>query len=505
MNRTAARTNLPLVFIAIGVAAGAVLLAGCNGGNNGEIIIAPTSTPSPTATPTPTPTPTATPTPTPTATPTPIPMPATNTSVIAVDCKSQRAYVPLLDLNPDDLHGQVAVLDLSVDPDKGNPLIKVIDVGFIALPRAAAVDPESGTVMVLLDNVSNTGVLLLINETDDSLSSFPFPTGSRPAETSGIVFDPSHKTALVSMSDSLDDCTKGVGDCTGQAVFDLNKHTFGPLILTLSDVDSFGLDSAAELSLASSDPITPLLYGVNVSGGLACVFDDRNINHLDADPDDLAVDPTTGIWVAGSFESPTVSVVNLKGSSFAGDKPFTCTLNEGGTPPNSVNHDTGTGASGMPGVAINPVTHEALMTADTNKQIALLSLPSAPVTQLTAAMVTGVHGTVPADPLGVPFAAATFPYATAVDSCHNLGYVLEDVRAFLVQIDLATFAANPPAISAALPPGTCAGVATSFSCDNGSGIKFFPLPGASSSSSATAPNLPAQFINRAFSKHKNAE
>src|SRR5258706_4575011 len=107
------------------------------------------------------------------------PGPASNSSVIAVDCMTQRAYVPLPDLN-DNLHGAVAVLDLSVDPDVANPLITVIDTGEVALPRSAAVHLESGTVLVLMDNVLDTGVLLLINEADNSISTVPFPAGSRP-------------------------------------------------------------------------------------------------------------------------------------------------------------------------------------------------------------------------------------------------------------------------------------------------------------------------------------
>jgi hypothetical protein len=143
---------------------------------------------------------------------------ATSSSLVAVDCKRQRAYVPLPDLNTD-LHGQVAELDLKADPDKKNPLIKIIDIGQIALPRSATVDIKTGTVLVLVDNVLGTGTMFLIDESDDSLSSFPFPLGSRPSENSGAVVDSKASTALVAMSDSAVDCGVGVGGCTGQATF----------------------------------------------------------------------------------------------------------------------------------------------------------------------------------------------------------------------------------------------------------------------------------------------
>lgn len=409
-------------------------------------------------------------------------MGATSASVIAVDCTRQRAYVPL-DFFNDAVHGQVAVFDLSVDPDQGDPLVATIDLGMTALPRAAAVAIKSGTVLVLADDVLNTGQLLLINESDLSITSFPFPTGSRPDETDGVVVDPKNDTALVSMNDSLNDCTGGPGSCTGQAVFDLTSHTFGPLILVGSGVDNFALDATSDASLAPSDTVTPLLYAVDLSRQSTCTLNDGNISDLNADPDGIAVDPSTSIWVVGSFESPIVTVLNLNDSSFTSGPQ--CVLNEGGTPPNSVNYDTQTGAAGMPGAVINPVTHQALLTAESTNQIALLNLPATRLGQLTAPSITSVHSTIPNDPLGNAFDAADFPYGAAVDSCNNLGYVLDDLRTFLVQIDLDKFGKNPAGISTPLPAGSCAAATTSFQCDNGSGIRFFPLPGFADASART--------------------
>jgi len=416
---------------------------------------------------------------------------ATNSSLIAIDCKRQRAYIPLEFLNNDG-HGQVAVLDLSVDPDESDPLVGVIDIGLIALPRATAVDIESGTVLVLADPVITTGSLILINEDDLSITSvIPLPTGSRPSETSGVVVNPKNNTALVSMSDALD-CANGVGGCTGAAVFDFATQEFGPFILTLVDLNGIGLDPRRNVALASSDPLFSILlaFDLNVPEQIPCELDDQNVKNLFADPDGIAVDPTTNIWVLGNFESATASIVNLNHSTFNGAGTQDCQVQEGGTPPNSINHDTGTGAEGMPGVAISPLTHKALMTADESNQISLLSLPAAPVKQLKDTKVSSVHSTIPNDPNGTLFDAATFPYGVAIDTCHNLGYVLGKFSPFLAQIDLATFHKNPDAIATALPAGTCAAAATSFRCDNGNGVKFYPVP----SLSVSAANTPAQML-----------
>ncbi len=456
------------------VAAGAIFLlgslAGCGGGDNGSVTRgSPTN--------------------------------LTTTSVVAVDCKRQRAYVPLPDLNAD-LHGQVAVLDLSVDPDQQNPLVKIIDIGLIALPRSAAVDFKSGTVLVLVDNVLGTGRMLLIDESDYSLTSVLFPVGSRPAETSGVVVDSKSGTALVSMSDSLTDCTEGFGGCTGQATFDLATRSFGPLIVTLFDIDSFALNPSSAISLDSSDPISPQLLGLNLPGAETCFLDDSNVETLDADPDGMAVDPTTNIWVAGNFESPIASVINLHRATIEGSGNLNCILKEGGTPPNSVNHDTGTGAPGMPGVAINPLTHQAFMTAQGGNQIALLFLPTSKMKQLTDNRVSSVNATIPNDPNGNVFSPANFPYATNVDSCRNLGYVADDDYTFLAQINLHRFRINPSSLSTSLPVGSCAGLSTSFKCDNGRGVKFFPI--GTTSGSAARVTLP-QFSTGAFKAHKSAK
>ncbi|WP_304819604.1 hypothetical protein [Candidatus Binatus sp.] len=285
-------------------------------------------------------------------------------------------------------------------------------------------------------------------------------------------------------------------------MFNLTSRTFGPLILTLFDVDSFALNFSDNVALFSSDLVTPQLLAVNVPKADVCSIIDKNVENLNADPDGIAVDPTTNIWVAGNFESPLASVINFNGSTFTGSGTLTCTLTEAGTPPNSINHDTGTGASGMAGVAINPRTHQALVTAVDGNQIALLSLPKKTLTQITAADVSSVSATIPPDPEGTDFNAAEFPYGVVIDSCQNRGYVLDDSRSFLAQVDLKTLQKHPEVIGTALPAGTCAGVSTSFQCDNGNGVRFYPLPGASSSSSIP---LPAQFSDEPYKRRKSAK
>ena len=151
--------------------------------------------------------------------------------------------------------------------------------------------------------------------------------------------------------------------------------------------------------------------------------------------------PATGIWVIGNFDSSLATVVNLVDGTFS--PPPACMLTEGGTLPNSINFDTGTSAL-MPGAAINAATHQALLTAAYGAQVALLTLPSGPVRQLTSAMVSGVQGMCQRS-RGQSLGSATFPYAIVADSCHNLGYVLDFQRDFFWSRSIwPNFRAIPP-------------------------------------------------------------
>ncbi len=398
------------------------------------------------------------------------PVPATNSSIFAIDCETNLAFVPMPFLSAN-LTGEVAVLDLSVNPDQQDPRIDTIDLGLIARPRAAAAVPSAGQILVLSDPKTSTGVLQIISESDGSVSNVSFPANSRPSATDGVVYDPSDNTALVSMSDVGLSC---IGNCTGVAQFDLSSETFGPLINLDSTLNSFGLDSATGIPLGSSDPITPVLYAPNLATGESCQFSDENIANLNDDPDGIAVDPTTHIWIAGNYLSPEPTVFNLNGATYSSG--LGCMLNEAGTLPNSVNQDTGAGEN-LPGVAINPLTHEALLTADEGDQIALVSLPSAPVAQLSPSDVHSIVSSIPDDPNGDTFSASTFPYAVVIDTCHNLGYVLDTNVSFLVQIDLQMLKDHPKELMKPLRHGSCAGTTTAFACTNDSGIKYFPLPG----------------------------
>lgn len=402
----------------------------------------------------------------------------TNASVAAIDCRRQRAYVPIgLSRAPD---AEVAVLDLSADPDTTDPRLATIDLGHGGSARGAAIAPKQGLALIISGSAAATGFLDEINESDNSLvagSPFSFPTGGRPLISDGIVFDPRSDKALVSMTSTLATCPGGsTTACTGMAKFDLATNSFGSLIQFDDSVDNFAFDPSAQISLAPSDPIAPVMYAVNANAAAACLLIDDSVLYLDGDAEGAAVDPNTGIWVVGNYTSTEATVINLSGAAFSGSTP-PCFLNEAGSPPsNSVNFDPHAGEF-LPGAAINPITHQAVLTGARDNQIALVSLPKKRVKVITEAALDSVNSSLPPAPDGSMFEAATLPYSASIDTCHNRVYILDDRETFLAEVDLDKLQHDPGAISTALPPGKCAGTSTTLGCDNGNGVRFFPMPG----------------------------
>ena len=402
----------------------------------------------------------------------------TNASMEAIDCTRQRAYVPLPTGGATD--AEVAALDLSGDPDTTDPRLTTIDLGHTGVARGAAIAPAPGLVLVISGRVAATGFLDEINESDNTLvagSPFSFPTGSRPLVTDGIVFDPLHNSALVSMTSTPVTCPGGsTTDCTGMASFNLATNSFAPLIQFDTSVSNFGFDPRAQISLGPSDPVDPIPYAVNVAGNGACTLTDDSLISLNDDAEGAAGDPNTGIWVIGNFAGVITTVINLSGAAFSGTPP-SCSLQEAGAPPsNSLNFDTGAGDF-MPGVAINPVTHQAVLTGRLDNQIVLLSLPKTRVKYLSDSDLSAVDASLPLEPDGAQFKAAITPYANSIDTCHNRAYIVNAAATFLAEVDLDQLQKNPSAISTALPAGNCAGTSTTLGCDNHNGVRFFPLPG----------------------------
>ena len=433
-----------------------------------------TITPTATSTATGTPTATATATSTPTATPTATAV--AGSGLFGLDPVKQIAFVPLLS-SPDPASGnaRVTVLNLAANPNTTDPRQATVVLGHPDSPTGTALDAKDAIVIVV-SGQSGTGFVDLIDENTDALltpTPIAIPGNSQPGSTGQVLFDSARQVALLGVIDGTG-CPSS-GACTGIISFDPVAKTFGTLI-PANYPETFAFNPATQQLLDASDSSPAgATQVVDLIGSRTCALSDSN---LGSDQDGASFDTSTNI-VMISNEDGTATALNLNGSSLSGTGS-SCTVTEGGTPPNSVL------LSGLPtetaGSAVNSNTHQGFLIEDQSKGLTLVNMPSSPVTQITASQLSTIISSAPNDPNGCTWQTQGDPYAVAVDPIHNLGYavgssiVSTNGATFMMQVDLAAFQSNPTGIPTVLPAGQCAGTPSLFGCNNNQGVVFYALP-----------------------------
>jgi hypothetical protein len=379
--------------------------------------------------------------------------------LFAVVCAKNLAYVPLNTLDNME-SGQVAVINLGVDPDTTDPRITTISLGHSDIPTGTAYDDDDNLILVVgggfvdvIDQATNMPVMG---------SPFALPMGSDVGSTGQVLYNTNTNLAIIGL----------YSPTSGFVTFNPVTHAFGNVI-PASYPEAFSLNSTTNVVMDASDATGfGSMDAVDVTGERACTLTDSNIG---SDLDGASTDSATNITVI-SNEDGTASVLNLNGSVFNPGAGTPCTLDEN-NPPNSVLVNGLPG--GTAGSAVNGKTHQAFLIEDDSNGVTLLQLPKSPVSgNLTPGKLgTPKISTIPDTPEGVSWATQGDPYAVAVGECNNTGYAVDSDFRFLVQIDLSTLNKNPGMISTPLPAGSCAGTTTTLSCKNGHGVKFFPLPG----------------------------
>lgn len=392
----------------------------------------------------------------------------TGSGLFVVDCNSGKAYVPLLG-QPDPVtgNGRIAVIDLTANPDQQDPRLSTIVLSHADDPTGTAMDLDDNLVVAVSGKSGAGGFVDLIDTTTDALTSdspIAMPAGMEPGSTGQVLYDPRGKVLIIAVTGNSA-CTSGT--CTGFVLFNPRTRTFSAVIES-NYSETFAFDAGQNILINASDDDNPGEIGiVDVGQGQTCLLSDANIG---SDSDGASVDFNTSIAVI-SNEDGTATVLNLRGVAFNGTAP-NCVATEPGTTPNSVL------ITGLPsdtaGSAVNPETHQAFLIEDGDDGITLLTLPSSPVGQLTLGMIAVATSNIPSTPDGWSFDPQSDPYAVAIDVCNNVGYAVNDNFTWLVGVDLKLMRSNPSSIDTALPSGSCTG--TSRSCDNGNGVRFFPLP-----------------------------
>ncbi len=393
--------------------------------------------------------------------------------LFAIDCNKQRAYVPLQTFDKNG-NGQVAVVDLTADPDNTNPITKVVSLSHSDRPTGTAYDNDDNLILVVSGKQSGQdGKLDIIDESGNNVvagSPFAFPAGSQSGFFGQILYNPVSKQAIASTCSSSS--CGGLGDATtGFVTFGPKSHNFGSIV-PASYPETFALNAVTNTIVDSSDDKSSSLDIVDMAAGRACDLKDDNTI---GDHDGASTDASTNITVI-SNENGTATIINLNGSTTDVAPPTTpCNIVEGGTTPNSVL------LSGLPdstaGSAVDATRHQAFLIEDGSNGISLIQLPSAALTQLTSSDIPApVTSTIPNDPDGSFWSTQGDPYAVALDVCKNRGYAIDGSFKYLVGIDLTTMKNTPDDIKTPLPAGNCKGTSSTFSCKNGKGVTFFPLP-----------------------------
>jgi hypothetical protein len=289
------------------------------------------------------------------------------------------------------------------------------------------------------------------------------------------------KVAVISTLDDLvqNNCPS-MGACTGFTTFNLATFAFTPIIQTLASYD-FSFHPQPDVAIpASLQASATRGVVVDVAHSIGCRLNDSNLAEA---PLGVGFDPSTNIAVMGNDDG-TATALNLFGSSFVSESEPPCFLAVGGTPPNSIQ------IPGLPSdsaaVAVNPVTHQAVLIEDDilenafNDGITLLSLPPAPVTQISSGQIPPpVNSTLPFDPFGFFWQTQSAPFQVTLDLVHNRAYAVSLFGYFMAQIDLTALQNNPAGISMPPPLTTsCVGLPGSFGCNNQNGLIFYPLPPA---------------------------
>lgn len=407
-----------------------------------------------------------------------------------VDTATQLAYVPLL-YSPDPKSGasRIAVVNTAVDPDVTNPSQGTIVLSHRDIISSIALDQPDGLLIVTSGGIGDGGFVDLINESTGIPvvgSPFPMPKGadvyqfSTNAGYGEVLFDPVRKVAVISTLDDLvqNNCSSP-GACTGFTTFDLSTHAFTPIIQTPVTY-GFSLDPESGVLLPMGSYAVGSMTAVDLAHSAVCTLNDANLAQY---PEGVSFDSTTHIAVIGNDDG-TATALNLFGASFNASTP-PCELVEGGKSPNSVQVNSLPGA--LAEASVNPITHQAfLIEEDFNpsnyyNEIALMSLPSAQVSQLTAADIPApVVSGLPYDPFGFYWQTQSEPFQVAVDDVHNKAYATSIAGNFMAQVDLTAFESNPAGIAAPLTTTTsCVDLfASTFGCNNHNGLIFYPLPPA---------------------------
>ena len=355
--------------------------------------------------------------------------------LIAIDTIHNVGYVPIYtkDAKGD---GQIAVVDLNVGVT--NPIITLVSLPGTPTPIASNFFADNGRVYVLAANGSNLTVHV-IKSSDNTVEFSIAATGlTFDGSFGGVIVDGKRSHVIVAGTSEI-------------GLLDISTATpswISTSVINVSGTDSFSLNSETGLVFVSSDgnkktvdtTVTPMTQRAYIA----------NLGTTDG----VAFDSLTGMMIITPEFQDLAYVINMNElpATGTGPAPTLQVAGIGTSPP------VGEGPGGQ--VAVNVLTHQALVADEFGHNLHLVQMPTAAITgAATATNAFTVAATVLPKPLingtATQLGMRGDPNSVTIDPARNFGYVLADTDAsfhdfnvnfplFLVRVDLGSAVKGTP-------------------------------------------------------------
>jgi hypothetical protein len=348
--------------------------------------------------------------------------------LIAIDTVRNVAYVPIYthDVNG---NGQVAVVDLTVG--LANPVITLISLPGTSTAIASNFFADNGRVYVEAANGSN--VVIHVIKASDNTVEFSIPATGLTFSGSfgGVIVDGKRNHVVVAGTSTL-----GLLDISTQTPTWVTTS-----VINVGGTDSFSLNSETGLVFVSSDG------SMKTVDSTVLPMTQRNYADSLGTTDGVAFDSLTGLMIITPEFQDKAYVVNMNELPATGTAPAP-TLEVAGV---GFSDPVGEGPGGQ--VAVNVLTHRALVVDEFGHNLRLVQMPSTATagTPLAADAFTIAAAVLPKPDINgtaTQLGMRGDPNSVTIDPARNFGYVLADTQPsfhgfnvtfplFLVRIDLA--------------------------------------------------------------------
>jgi hypothetical protein len=352
--------------------------------------------------------------------------------LIAIDTVHNVGYVPIYTQDANG-NGQIAVVDLTVGVT--NPIITLVSLPGTSTAIASNFFADNGRVYVLAASGQNVTVHVI--KASDNTVEFSIPaTGlSFSGSFGGIIVDAKRNRVIVAGTSTI-------------GVLDISTATptwNAASVINVNGTDSLSLNSESGVLFVSSDGSMQVVDTLASPMGIRS-FAESNGTYLGT-TDGVAFDILTGLMIITPEFQDKAFVINMSEMSATGNAsaPALDVPGIGTSPP------VGEGPGGQ--VAVNVLTHQALVADEFGHNLRLVQMPTVPITGApTATNAFTIAATIL--PKGDVNGTQTQlgmrgdPNSVTIDPARNFGYVLADTQPsyhgfnvsyplFLVRVDLS--------------------------------------------------------------------